>query len=61
MKTGDLVKVDGYLYPRLKGKIGMLVEKAPLRFNVQWIVSIAGRPHPFYIGEEDMEVISESR
>jgi hypothetical protein len=61
MKSGDLVKIDCYLYPRLKHKVGILVEKAPQRVDTQWIVSIANRIHPFYIGEKDMEVISESR
>ena len=61
MNAGDLVKIDEYLYPQLKGKVGMLVEKAPPRINVQWIVSVSGRLHPYYIGELDMEVISESR
>ena len=59
MKPGDLVKVDDHLYPRLKGLVGMLVERAPPRIDVQWIISIAGRLHPFYIGEEDMEVVNE--
>jgi hypothetical protein len=61
VKPGDLVKVDGYLYPRLKDKVGMLVEKAPRRIDVQWIVSISGRLHPYYIGEQDMELVNESR
>lgn len=61
MKPGDLVKVDGYLYPRLKGCVGMLVEKAPRRIDVQWIVSISGRLHPYYIGEQDMELVNGGR
>lgn len=61
MKSGDLVKVDGYLYPRLKDKVGMLVEKAPRRIDVQWIVSISGRLHPYYIGEQDMELVNGNR
>jgi hypothetical protein len=61
MKSGDLVKIDCYLYPRLKDKVGILVEKAPERVNVQWIVSIANRLHPFYIDEKDMELVNASR
>jgi len=58
VKIGDLVWVDGDLYPRLKKEVGMLVE---LRMPRSWIVMIAGRLHPFVISQEDMELASASR
>ena len=55
MQPGDLVKLDPELYPREKDDVGVLVEVAPERNGVQWIVMIRGRLHPFYIDEKDME------
>lgn len=55
--TGDLVTVDGDLYPRLKGLTGVLIERAPIRAGVQWIVMIMNRMHPFYIDENDMKLV----
>jgi hypothetical protein len=60
MKVGDLIKADGKLYPRLKEKTGILVEKRlPGRTSSTWIVMIGGRLHPYVISEEDMEEIND--
>ena len=57
MQVGDLVQIDGYLYPQYKDKLGVIVES----FRNGWIVMIDGRLHPYKIDEEDMEVHDESR
>ena len=56
MKVGDLVQIDGYLYPQYKDKIGVIVES----FRDGWIVLIKGRLHPYKIMGDDMEVHDES-
>lgn len=61
MKTGDLVKLDPEIYVREKGYVGQVLERAPTHFGERWIVMIKGRVHPYYINEEDMEIVSESR
>jgi hypothetical protein len=62
VKAGDLINVEGKLYPQLKEKIGVLVERQfGAGFCKGWIVMISGRLHPYAISEEDMELISESR
>jgi hypothetical protein len=59
VKVGDLIKVDCELYPRLKEKSGVLVEKRyAAGASTTWIVMIGGRLHPYVISEEDMEVIN---
>lgn len=57
MKVGDLVQIDGYLYPQYKDKLGVIVES----FRNGWIVMINGRLHPYKIDEDDMEVHDGSR
>ena len=62
MQVGDMIKiVDNSLYPRLTGKIGVLIEVPRSQLPEKWAVMIGGRMHPYTIAEEDMEVISESR
>ena len=63
MKIGDLVRLDPELYVREKGYIGQLLERAQPRTGLgkKRIVMIKDRVHPYYIAEDDMEVISESR
>lgn len=61
MKTGDLVRLDPEIYVREKGCVGQVLERAPTHFGEKWIVMIKGRVHPYYISEEDMEIVSESR
>ena len=58
MKQGDLVRLDPELYIREKNDIGVLVEKAPPRNGVQWIVMIRGRVHPYYIDQKDMVLVN---
>jgi hypothetical protein len=62
MKVGDMIKiVDNSLYPRLKGKVGVLIRVPRSQLPNKWAVMIGGRIHPYTIAEEDMEVINESR
>lgn len=61
MKIGDLVRLDPEVYVREKGCIGQLLEQAPVHFGEKWIVMIKDRVHPYYINEEDMEVVNEGR
>ena len=61
MKVGDLVRLDPEIYVREKGYVGQLLERAPTHFGEKWIVLIKDRVHPYYINEEDMQVINESR
>jgi hypothetical protein len=62
VKVGDLIKVDCELYPRLKERSGVLVEKRYVAVGwSRWIVMIGGRLHPYVISEEDMVVINERR
>ncbi len=61
MKVGDLVRLDPELYVREKGYVGQVIERAPTSLEKKWIVLIKGRVHPYYIVEDDMEMISESR
>jgi hypothetical protein len=62
MKIGDMIKIiDNSLYPRLKGKVGVLIEVPRPQLPNKWAVMIGGRMHPYTIAEEDMEVLSESR
>ena len=62
MKVGDMIKiVDNSLYPRLKGKGGVLIRVPRSQLPNKWAVMIGGRIHPYTIAEEDMEVINESR
>ena len=62
MKVGDLIKiVDNSLYPRLKGKVGVLIEVPRSQLPEKWAVMIGGRMHPYTINEADMKVINESR
>ena len=62
MKVGDLIRiVDNSLYPRLKGRIGMLIEVPRSQLPEKWAVMIGGRMHPYTIAEEDMTVVCESR
>ena len=61
MKVGDLVRLDPELYVREKGCVGQVIERAPTSLEKKWIVLIKGRVHPYYIVEDDMEVINESR
>ena len=63
MKAGDIIRIiDNSLYPRLEGKVGVLIQVPRRRvFPNKWVVLIGGRLHPYTIAEEDMEVISESR
>jgi len=59
LKVGDLVTVDGYLYPRLKGAVGILVRNHHFGGReCKWIVHIGGRLHPYAIDESDMELHS---
>ena len=59
MSPGDLVTLCPELYPRHKGKLGILIERAPMRRGVQWIVMINNRINPYYVDEGDMT--NESR
>ncbi len=59
MKVGDLVRLDPELYVREKGYVGLLLHLTPVAGK--WMVMIKDRVHPYYIDEEDMEVINESR
>ena len=59
MTVGDLIKVDHFLYPKLEGHVGVLVEV--LYGGKSWVVYIGDRIHPYTIVDDDMEVISESR
>ena len=62
MKVGDMIKiVDNSLYPRLKGKVGVLIRVPRSQLPNKWAVMIGGRIHPYTIAEEDMEVINERR
>ena len=62
MKIGDMIKIDdNSLYPRLKGKVGVLIEVPRSQLPEKWAVMIGGRMHPYTISEQDMEVVSESR
>ena len=57
---GDLVRLDPELYVREKGYVGLLLRRWPL-VTGKWMVMIKDRVHPYYIDEEDMEVVNESR
>jgi len=59
MKVGDLVRLDPELYRREKGYVGLLLHLTPV--TGKWMVMIKDRVHPYYIDEEDMEVVNESR
>jgi len=60
MQIGDLIRFDERYYPQYRGFLGVLVRLAP--HAVQgWVVMVGGRLHPFYITEDEMEVVNESR
>ena len=73
MKVGDIVRLDPKLYAREKDYVGQLIEGAPagklqiagysgyFATSPRWIVMIKDRIHPYYIAENDMAVINESR
>jgi hypothetical protein len=66
MKVGDLVKLNPEFYPREENHVGVLIEKrAAKRWNgkstYKWVVMIKDRIHPYYIEQEDMELVDESR
>ncbi len=54
---GTMVSLCPDLYGRFAGQVGVLVEMAPKRRGIQWIVMIGGRVHPYYIDEEDMSLV----
>jgi len=62
VKIGDLVKLCEIGYPQYVGLLGILVRcgssPAP---STPWVVMINGKLHTFYINEDDMEAINESR
>jgi hypothetical protein len=64
VKVGDLVKLCEIGYPQYVGLLGILVRggvgigSAP---STPWVVMINGKLHTFYINEDDMEAINESR
>lgn len=57
MKIGDLISLDGYLYPQYKDRLGVIVDS----HLDGWIVMISGRLHPYKIDEDDMEARDECR
>ena len=64
MKAGDLVKLDECYYPQYKGELGLLVRKrAEVVFchgkDTEWEVWVGGRVHPFFVDEEEMQVVGE--
>ena len=59
-KEGEMVKIDPDLYARYRDKVGVLIDKAPIRKGIQWIVMIGGRVHPYYIDESDMCLAGEA-
>ena len=60
MKVGDMVKFDTHLYPKLDGKLGVLLGRRDGNKN-HWEVFIDGRIHPYFLSAGALEVISESR
>lgn len=63
MKAGDLVKFDECYYPQYEGELGLLVRKRAdlVRHgrDPEWQVWVKGRVHPFYVDEEEMQVVGE--
>ena len=61
MKAGDLVKFDECYYPQYEGELGLLVRKRTdvmrHRHDPEWEVWVKGRVHPFYVDEEEMQVV----
>ena len=56
MKAGDLVKFDECYYPQYKGELGLLVRKR-VEVASAWEVWVGGRVHPFFVDEEEMQVV----
>ena len=73
MKVGDIVRLDPERYIVEKDYVGQIIERAPVGTLLaagysgyfsggpRWIVLIKDRIHPYYIAENDMAVINESR
>lgn len=59
MKVGDLVKIDD-MYPKYEGKVGLILAERKGGVD-QFIVSVEGKKHRFFIRKTSMEVINESR
>jgi len=66
MKPGDMIKLNPEFYPREENYVGVLIEKhAGRKWNgktiSKWVVMIKDRIHPYYIDQDDMEIVNESR
>tara|TARA_B100000674_G_scaffold427796_1_gene382731 strand:- start:561 stop:788 length:228 start_codon:yes stop_codon:yes gene_type:complete len=71
MKAGDLVKFDECYYPQYRGELGLLVRKRKAEVvgccdqgcyskDTEWEVWVKGRVHPFFVDEEEMQVVIRS-
>ena len=51
MKAGDLVMLRVRKYPQYKGKKALLVRKCGSAWDAPWMVFVAGRTHPYPVGD----------
>ena len=53
LKIGDLVAANPDYYPRLAGKVLIIIE----RHAHGWVVATGERTHPYAIEEADLELV----
>ncbi len=59
---GDLVRLDSGSYPQYAGLTGVLIDYGVhASSSIPWQVMIDGRLHPFYVNQNEMELVSENR
>jgi len=55
MKVGDIVKFHEKVLPKLKGKVGLLIEMVSGGYSglpsTPWVIMIDGKIHPYGIQE----------
>ena len=51
MKAGDLVFLRRKSYPEYKGKKALLVRQCGSDWHAPWMVFVAGRIHPYPVGD----------
>lgn len=61
MQIGDLVRLDEWQYPQYKGALGVVTGSRDHALERRWKVYIKGRLHPYFVDENALEVVNESR
>jgi len=57
MKAGNLVRMNEELYPKYKGKVGVLIRERHNNSN-QFVINVDGKDHPFFVNRNSMEKVN---